>query len=131
MKTSQITAILMYGVIGFQAALILGAPWGAFTQGGRHPGSLDALGRGIAAVSIVLLFGMAQSILAQDGKGVFKNVNRKITRVLAWMSTAYAALGIIANIATPSQGERLIWAPISTVIFVLSLMTMRRTKNVK
>lgn len=131
MKTSQITAGLMYGVMLFQAALIVGAPWGAFTQGGRHPGSLDALGRGIAGVSIVLLFGMAQSILAQDGKGIFKNMNRKRVRIFARMSTGYGVLGIIANVATPSQGERLIWAPISTVIFVLSLMTMLRTRNVK
>ena len=42
-------------VIGFQIALIAGAPWGRITQGGQVDGALPMQGRVIAVVSIGLL----------------------------------------------------------------------------
>ena len=129
MKTSQIAAWLIYGVCAFQIALVVGAPWGAFTQGGATPGRLDVGGRLIAGFSAFLLYGMAQSLLAQDNLGAFKDKTHRFKRRAGWATTSYLVLGIIANLATPSLGEKLIWAPTSTIIFVLALMTMLRTRK--
>jgi len=46
-------------VILFQLFLVFGAPWGEFTQGGRHKGVLPTSGRVSAAVSIPILIFMA------------------------------------------------------------------------
>ena len=42
-------------VTAFQVALVLGAPWGALTLGGRYPGTLPPSARVIAALSATLL----------------------------------------------------------------------------
>ena len=59
MEFIQIAAILyiliIVVVIFFQVFLVLGAPWGEFTQGGRHKGTLPISGRISAAVSIPIL----------------------------------------------------------------------------
>ena len=43
-------AVLMLGIAAFQVALVFGAPWGAYTQGGQTEGALDTSGRVFAAV---------------------------------------------------------------------------------
>lgn len=41
-------ALLIIGIISFQAALVAGAPWGHLTQGGRYQGQLPLRGRMVA-----------------------------------------------------------------------------------
>jgi len=51
-------AAIFVVVSAFQAALVFGAPWGEYTQGGGTSGSLAGSGRVLAAVSCVLLIVM-------------------------------------------------------------------------
>ncbi|SIN78194.1 hypothetical protein [Vannielia litorea] len=111
---ANIYCALILGVIGFQIALILGAPWGRITQGGQVEGPLPRSGRIVAAVSIALLIAMALAILSADG------------RWPAWPSwTGWAAVAMngvmtVLNWITPSPAERRLWGPITTVIFALA-----------
>ena len=112
---SYVYCASLLGVIGFQIALILGAPWGRITQGGQVDGPLPLSGRLIAAVSIVILICMALAILSTAG------------RWPGWPAwTAWAALGMnavmmILNWITPSVPERRLWGPITTVLFAMAL----------
>lgn len=42
---SLLYSAMLIGTIGFQVALIFGAPWGRITQGGAHDGPLALKGR--------------------------------------------------------------------------------------
>lgn len=111
------------GVIAFQLALVSGAPWGAFTQGGGSPGVLAAPARTIAAASAVLLAGMIVIIRARAGLLQAPWATRRAS--LAWLVVAYCALGVIANAATPSVAERTLWFPVVAIMLACSLRVAR------
>lgn len=52
---AQLCCAILGVVVLFQVALIAGAPWGQFTQGGRYDGALPVRGRGVALISVVVL----------------------------------------------------------------------------
>ena len=114
MRLEQIAAIL-YAVIVtvvvlFQFCLIFRAPWGRNTQGGRNEGPLPFAGRVIAALSVPMLILMGASITSAAGL---------IPHWAGW--TAYVAIAVQAlsttlNWITPSQKERRLWGPITSVM---------------
>ena len=122
----------MVGIAGFQVALVLGAPWGAYTQGGETEGALDASGRVFAAVSCAVLLVMTAAILARVREGPLMNAPRRLVTALAWFTTIYAALSVVLNLATQSSSERAVFAPTAILLFVLVMTTMvgsRRASN--
>jgi hypothetical protein len=128
---ARAAAALLVGIAGFQVVLVLGAPWGAYTQGGETEGALDTSGRVLAAVSCVILLFMATAILARVGEGPLKNAPGRLVTALAWFTTIYAALSVVLNLATQSSSERAVFGPIAIVLFVLVVSTMvgsRRTR---
>jgi len=127
--SARIAAALFLVVAVFQVLVALGAPWGAFTQGGGTEGALPTVGRGIASVSAVIVLVMAASILARAGLGPFKRAPHMVITALAWLTTIYSALSVLANIATPSVRERVVWGPVCIVIFLLVVWTMFRTRG--
>jgi hypothetical protein len=66
---ARAAAVVMVAVAAFQVALVFGAPWGAYTQGGGTKGALDTSGRVVAAISCAILLVMAAAILAQVREG--------------------------------------------------------------
>ncbi len=108
----------LIGVIGFQVALIFGAPWGRLTQGGTHEGALPASGRVAAAVSILMLIGMGLAFLSQAG------LSPNWPRWTGWTALAVQAMSALANWATRSAPERKLWAPITTALFLMSSTVM-------
>lgn len=115
---SYIFCVMILGVIGFQIALIFGAPWGRITQGGQTEGPLPRSGRIVAAASILVLVGMALAIQSAEGHWP------------GWPSwtglvaVAVLAVSTILNWITPSAPERRLWAPIMTVMFVLAIAVL-------
>ena len=99
---------------GFHAALVLGAPWGEYTQGGGTSGTLTTSGRIVAALSCVLSIAMAAAILSRVGHGPLRRLPARVTTVLAWFTTVYAGLAVVLNLITRSASERALWAPVST-----------------
>ena len=118
LAAAHVGAMIYLSVAIFQVAVILGAPLGEFTQGGRIRGSLPASGRIVAMVSLVLLMLMAGTILAMVGVGPLKEVDSPLIDVL-WLATcAYATLGVILNAASRSPRERKVFLPVALAVLV-------------
>ena len=125
-----LAAAIFLIVAAFQAALVFGAPWGEYTQGGGTRGALTFSGRLIAAVSCVLSIVMAGAILARAGEGPLRRIPARLVTVLAWVATVYAVVAVILNTITRSTAERALWLPVSIVLLLLVasvMVTTRRT----
>ena len=118
MEFIQIAAILYIlitvVVIFFQVFLVLGAPWGEFTQGGRHKGTLPISGRISAAISIPILVFMASSISSVVGFVPNWSVRT------AYITLALQGVTAVFNLITPSLKERRLWGPVTTIAFILA-----------
>lgn len=102
-------------VIGFQVALILGAPWGRVTQGGQVEGPLPPRGRMIAALSIAILAAIAMALLSADGQWP------NWPRWTAWAALAVLSLSTVLNWITPSPAERRLWGPTMTAMLIFAI----------
>lgn len=126
---ARVSAALFAVVAVFQIALILGAPWGSLTQGGAHSGSLPSTGRTIAAVSAVLVILMALVVLAGVGEGPLAVAPSAALNIGFWITTAYAGLGVLLNLASRSVPERLVWAPFTLVLFACLIVVAVGTRT--
>ena len=126
-RAAWTAAVLLWLIAAFHAALVLGAPWGEYTQGGGTEGTLAPSGRVVAGMSCVLSIAMAAAILGRVGQGPLKGVPARVTTVLAWFTTVYAGLAVVLNLITPSTSERAVWAPVSMVLLGLVAFVMIRT----
>jgi hypothetical protein len=120
-ETAAVLFCLLALLVGaFQFALVVGAPWGEFTLGGRWKGSLPAHVRGLSLLSLLLLAVFAAVVVARAGLA-FTEFLPHATK-LAWCVVAYCAVGVAANAATPSRRERAVWLPVVLCMFVLSIL---------
>lgn len=103
-------------VIIFQFCLMLGAPWGHLTQGGQTQGALPLKGKIAAGASVIVLLAMAGGVIS--AAGLFPNWPMWVT----WTALIVQALSTLANWATPSKPERLLWGPITTIMLCLALL---------
>ncbi len=92
---ARAAAVVMLGVAAFQVALVFGAPWGVYTQGGGTEGALDTAGRVLAALSCAILLLMAAAILARVREGPLKNAPGRLVTALSWFTTIYSALAVV------------------------------------
>ena len=106
------------GLIVFHTCLVLGAPWGDLTQGGANPGILPLSARAFAALSAVLLAGMALSIMSHAG------LWPSWPRWTVWVSLTIQGVTTVLNWITPSPRERRLWGPYVTVMTALALGVM-------
>lgn len=115
---ARIYAIVSAGVVAFQIALAVGAPWGAYAMGGAFPGQFPPALRVAAIVQAALLVGMAAVVLARADL-ILPGWSR-VSRWLVWFVVTFAALSLILNLITPSAGERAIWAPTALLLLISS-----------
>ena len=102
----------------FQLCIVMGAPWGHLTMGGRWPGVLPLQGRLLSALSILVLALMALIVAEQGGL-----VSLSFPQWAIWAVLAYLALAILMHIATPSSAERRLWLPIILAMTTAALAT--------
>ena len=117
-----ISTVLLAAVVVFQLALVAGAPWGAWTQGGAVTGALPTSGRVFAAVSAVILLAFALGLLGRVGWGPLAG-HRRLSTTLTWIAVAYGVVAVVLNAATPSGVERVVWLPFSLVLLAAELTT--------
>ena len=122
-----IYAIVSLGVIAFQIALAAGAPWGAYAMGGAFPGQFPPALRIAAIIQAVLLAGLAAIILARAG--LILHRWSRMSRWLAWIVVAFAAVSLVLNLITPSAGERAIWAPTALLLLISSTLVAFPTSS--
>ena len=112
--------VVAVGVIAFQVALALGAPWGAYAMGGVFPGRYPPPMRVAAVVQAVLIGLLALAVLSAAGL-VLPDLIAAIPW-LAWAAVAVSALAVILNALSRSAGERRIWVPVAVVMLISSLL---------
>lgn len=119
-----LTYVALTGVVCvFHLALILGAPLGHLTMGGRWAGALPLEGRITSAVSIVILTGLAVVVLARAGV-----VALRLPDWAIWAVVAYLAVGVALHVATPSAAERALWLPQIAAMLACAVMVARRRR---
>ena len=128
-RAARIAAAILCLVVLFQLALVLGAPWGEFTQGGANSGTLPTSGRLLAGLSSLLLLVMAAALLARADDGPFRGLPARLITVLAWCTTIYAGISVALNAITPSSRERMLWLPVTCVILLFAVVTMLKTRR--
>ncbi len=126
-RAAWTAAALLCMVATFHAALVVGAPWGEYTQGGRASGTLATSARVVAAVSSVMTVLMSGAILARVGHGVLTHLPSRARTTLAWFTLLYAVLAVILNLMTRSPAERTVWAPVSIALLALIAFVMAPT----
>ena len=112
-------AVVTVGVIPFQIALALGAPWGEYAMGGRFPGRYPPGMRVAAVGQAVLLVVLPVDVLSEAGLLV-PDVAQTLPW-LVWVAVAISVASVVLNVITPSAGERRIWVPVTEVMLVCSL----------
>jgi hypothetical protein len=113
-------AVVSAGVIVFQLALAAGAPWGDYAMGGADPGQFSAALR-VAAVVQAAVIGLTVVVVLSRAGVAFSSWTR-VSRWLVWIVVALGAVSLVMNLATPSAGERMVWAPVAVVLLACSLI---------
>ena len=100
--------------------MVLGAPLGRFTFGGRYPGVLPAGLRVAAGLSVVVYALMAT--LALDRAGVITVYPADASRIGMWVVFGLLVLNTLPNAVSPSRSERLAMTPLLVFRSVLALL---------
>lgn len=108
-------AILAALPLVMHLAVAAGAPLGRFTVGGRFPGRLPPAWRGLAIVQAGLLALMAGAVLARA------ELISSGLAPLFWPAVGLTLLTLVANAASPSRPERLLWTPLIALMAVAAL----------
>lgn len=109
-----IAASLLAIISLFQIALAAGAPWGAASWGGRHPGKLPT-GYRIGSAVAGLLFYPAIAFLVLGSGGVLGDETPGLGEAGLWVLTGLFGLSTVINLLSPSKVER-VWAPVALVL---------------
>jgi hypothetical protein len=113
-------ATLSAGVVAFQIALAVGVPWGAYAMGGAFPGQFPPALRIAALVQAMLLAALAAIVMARAG--LILNGWSRRAHWLVWIVVAFTAVGLVLNVITSSGGERAIWAPVTLLLLLSSMI---------
>lgn len=112
-------AVVTAGVIVFQLALAVGAPWGAYAMGGKFPGRYPPAMRVAALVQAALLTLVAVIVLSEAGL-LLPSVSQALPWLI-WIAVAFSGVSVVLNAITPSSGERRIWVPVAVAMLISSL----------
>lgn len=117
---ATIFGVLTGVVVAFQLALALGAPWGEMAMGGKHPGRFPPGMRVAALVQAAILVVIALIVFTRVGL-VFDGF-RVFSGYAIWFVVVFSGLSLVLNTITPSKKERLLWAPVTLVLLVCSVI---------
>ena len=104
--------------LAMQLALTAGAPLGRYTVGGRFAGRLPGPWRALALVQAGLLAGMIFVVLNRAGLA-----DAPLPGWAIWLVLGLTLLTTLANLASPSRPERLLWGPV-TLVMSLALLAL-------
>jgi predicted signal transduction protein with EAL and GGDEF domain len=106
-------------VAGLHLLLILGAPIGFMTMGGRNPGVLPSSARVVSLVQALLILSLAVIVL--NGARVIAVPFIPVKGWPLWLAVGISALSLIANTITPSRKERWFGMPATAALLIGSL----------
>ena len=104
----------------FQIALALGAPLGEYAYGGARVGKLPLGFRINSVVAVFVMLAISGHYLAQ--LGVFEPIlDPAGNSVVNWVLVGFTGLSALANNATRSKRERMVWGIPTILMFLASL----------
>ena len=116
--SAGVFTLLATGVVAFQLALALGAPWGEYAMGGRFPNRFPASMRIAAVLQALVLVLLAAALLSHAGLAFERW--RSYSSPLVWTAVAFSAVSSVLNGVTSSAGERRIWLPVALLMLISS-----------
>jgi hypothetical protein len=119
--TSAVFLVAMTLVVTvFQIALASGAPWGEYAYGGTKTGKLPTGFRINSVVSAFVMLAISGHYLAQ--LGVFEPIlDPAGNSVVNWVLVGFTGLSALANNATRSKKERMVWGIPTILMFLAAL----------
>jgi hypothetical protein len=119
--TSAVFLVAMTWVVTvFQIALASGAPWGEYAYGGTKTGKLPTGFRINSVVSAFVMLAISGHYLAQ--LGVFEPIlDPAGNSVVNWVLVGFTGLSALANNATRSKKERMVWGIPTILMFLAAL----------
>ncbi len=117
-----VALVLFAGLVVFQLALALGAPWGRAAYGGQNPGVLPHRLRVSSVVSAVVWTGVALVVGRHGGIPAWAPLPDAWLPVAIWVVVGVLALAVVLNTITRSTVERAIWAPASLLMLAATLV---------
>ncbi len=111
------------GVALFQLALTAGAPWGELAWGGAFAGRLPPRMRLASAASALLLVGMV--LVVRGRAGLMGPAWLPAARKLVWVVVAQCAFSVVVNAIAANPWERMLWLPVSALLFAASWVVAR------
>jgi len=106
-----VQVVIALGVVVFQLALAVGAPWGEYTMGGQNKGRLPRSLRIGATVSAVIMLAQAEHYLAQEGVPP-PLLDVSGSNVVNWIWFGFSIAGLTVNSISRSKKERNTWVPV-------------------
>lgn len=102
----------------FQIALMLGAPWGHLAMGGKFPGRFPLKMRIAALIQALILTLLALIVLTRAG--TILPAYYAFSNTAIWVVVGISATSLIMNLITPSKWERVLWAPVASILLACS-----------
>ena len=120
-STSLFFVLTLFVVI-FQWLIFLKLPLGEYTMGGLNKGVLPKKYRITALIqSFILLF---NGIVVLDAGFQFSVFSNTFIEYYRWFIMVLMFISMVMNLITKSQKERRLWAPVTVVMFVLSMIVL-------
>ncbi|MFM5904947.1 MAG: hypothetical protein ACKORF_02450 [Micrococcales bacterium] len=125
MNLPTLSALVLVGALSFailfEVAVVAGAPFGAFTAGGKYPGKLPAKAR---LQRFWFIFGWSILLghyLAQAGV-LTPLLSASLNEAVNWVFASTLAMAIYFNSRSNSVKERALWMPVVMVMLICALL---------
>jgi hypothetical protein len=120
---AYIFCVILIGLGIFQISLIAGAPFGHFAWGGNN--EVLPIGYKIGSLVSLLIYTLFGLIVLQKAKILLYFTNQRFVNYGAWFIFGYSLLGVVANGASRSTGERNVMTPVVICLAILSFVIAR------
>lgn len=115
-----IFSILIVVVIIFQIMLVAGMPWGIYAMGGKFPGKYPPVMRVASFLQSIILTFISLIVLSKSGL-MFPGW-LSFSKTAIWFVVSFSVIATILNLITKSVWERRIWAPVSLLLLITSII---------
>jgi hypothetical protein len=113
-------AVLMGIVILFQFCLAIGMPWGEASMGGKFPGKYPPKMRVVSVINILVLSFLTLIVLIKAD--LILPEFKSFSDVAVYFVAGFSVVAVILNSITPSKIERNIWAPVTSLQLIMSII---------
>ncbi len=117
---AYIFILLMIFILIFQIALILGAPLGELTMGGKYPGKLPIKMKVASFIQIIVIVLFSFFVISKSG--ILFESYYNLSRVGIWVVVGFFIFGSFVNLFSPSKKEKIIMTPLNIIALICSFL---------